>query len=108
MLAAILTGAVALIFVVAGIVNIRGSESVRDGFTRAGYPEGFNIVCGGLEVVGAALMLWPVMRPFGFALLGVIMVAAIATLLRLREPFTHLAPALAISALLAVTAAVAA
>jgi len=48
------------------------------------------------------------MRPFGFALLGVIMVAAIATLLRLREPFTHLAPALAISALLAITAAVAA
>jgi hypothetical protein len=106
MTAMILTGAVALIFAVAGIVNIWGAPSVRDGFERAGYPAGFHRVCGALELVGAALLLSTVTRPFGLALLGVIMVAAIATLLRLREPVAHLAPALAISALLVLAAAI--
>jgi hypothetical protein len=69
----ILTAALAVIFVVAGIINIIGRGTVKTDFARWGFPDGFNIVCGGLELVGAALLL---------------------PLLRYREPISHLAPAL--------------
>ena len=100
----ILTAAVAVIFVVAGIINILGRGTVKADFARWGFPVGFNIVCGGLELVGAALLLPPSTRSWGLALLGMIMVGAIFSLLRHREPISHLAPALGISTLLALVA----
>jgi hypothetical protein len=51
----ILTAALAVIFVVAGIINIIGRGTVKTDFARWGFPDGFNIVCGGLELVGHAL-----------------------------------------------------
>jgi hypothetical protein len=85
----ILTAALALIFVVAGIVNVIGRGTVKSDFARWGFPDGFNIVCGGLELVGAALLLLPSTR---------------FSLLRYREPISHLVPALGIATLLALDA----
>jgi uncharacterized membrane protein YphA (DoxX/SURF4 family) len=100
----ILTAALAVIFVVAGIINIIGRGTVKTDFARWGFPDGFNIVCGGLELVGAALLLPPSTRFWGLALLGMIMTGAIFSLLRYREPISHLAPALGIATLLALDA----
>jgi hypothetical protein len=77
---------------------------VKADFARWRFPSGFNLVCGGLELVGAALLLAPSTRFWGLALLGVIMAGAIFALLRHREPVSHLAPAFAIAALLALAA----
>jgi uncharacterized membrane protein YphA (DoxX/SURF4 family) len=82
----ILTAALAVIFVVAGIINIIGRGTVKTDFARWGFPDGFNIVCGGLELVGAALLLPSSTRFWGLALLGMIMTGAIFSLLRCREP----------------------
>jgi hypothetical protein len=77
---------------------------VKTDFARWGFPDGFNIVCGGLELVGAALLLPPSTRFWGLALLGMIMAGAIFSLLRYREPISHLAPAFGIATLLALDA----
>ena len=100
----ILTAALAVIFVVAGIINIMGRGTVKPDFARWGFPDGFNIVCGGLELVGSALLVLPSTRIWGLALLGMIMTGAIFSLLRYREPISHLAPAVGIAALLALDA----
>jgi DoxX-like family len=100
----ILTAALAVIFLVAGAINISGRGTVRADFARWRFPGGFHLVCGGLELVGAALLLSPSTRFCGLALLGVIMAGAIFSLLRHREPISHLAPAFAIAALLALAA----
>jgi hypothetical protein len=100
----ILTAALAVIFVVAGIINIIGRGTVKTDFARWGFPDGFNIVCGGLEACRRLLL--PSTRFWGLALLGMIMTGAILSLLRHREPISHLAPALGIAALLALDAIV--
>ena len=102
----VLTAALAVVFLVAGAINISGRGTVKADFARWGFPDGFNLVCGGLELVGAALLLLPSARFWGLALLGVIMAGAIFALLRHREPVSHLAPAFAIAALLAIAAVV--
>jgi uncharacterized membrane protein YphA (DoxX/SURF4 family) len=101
---AILMVALAVVFLVAGTINIRGRGTVKADFARWGFPAGFHLVCGGLELVGAALLLVPLTRFWGLALLGAIMAGAVFSLLRSREPVSHLAPAFVISALLALGA----
>ena len=100
----ILVGALAVVFLVAGVINTSGRGTVKADFARWGFPAGFHLVCGGLELVGAALLLLPSTRFWGLVLLGAIMVGAIFSLLRYREPVSHLAPAFGIAALLALAA----
>ncbi len=100
----ILVATLAVVFLVAGTINISGRGTVKADFARWGFPVGFNLICGGLELIGAALLLWPSTRLWGLALLGAIMVGAIFSLLRNREPLSHLAPALTLAALLAFAA----
>jgi uncharacterized membrane protein YphA (DoxX/SURF4 family) len=102
----ILLGALAVVFLVAGVINLGGRGTVKADFARWGYPAGFHLVCGGLELVGAALLLLPSTTSWGLALLGAIMAAAIFSLLRSREPLSHLAPAFVIAVLLALAALV--
>jgi hypothetical protein len=94
----------AIVFLGAGTINISGRGTVKADFARWGFPTGFNVVCGGLELVGAALLLSSSTRFWGLALLGAIMAGAILSLLRHREPLSHLAPAFGITALLALAA----
>ena len=101
---AILFGALAVVFLVAGMINLSGRGTVKADFARWGFPADFHLVCGGLELVGAALLLVPSTRLLGLALLGAIMVGAIVSLLRHREPVSHLVPAFGIAFLLALAA----
>jgi hypothetical protein len=89
-----------VVFLVAGAINLGGRGTVKADFARWGFPAGFNLVCGGLELVGAVLLLSSSTRLWGLALLAAIMAGAIFVLLRNREPLSHLAPALAIAAVL--------
>jgi uncharacterized membrane protein YphA (DoxX/SURF4 family) len=89
-----------VVFLVAGAINLGGRGTVKADFARWGFPAGFNLVCGALELVGAVLLLSSSTRLWGLALLAAIMAGAIFVLLRNREPLSHLAPALAIAAVL--------
>lgn len=73
----ILVAALTAVFLVAGTINLSGRGTVRADFERWGFPAGFNLVCGGLELVGAALLLLPPTRLWGLMLLGAIMAGAI-------------------------------
>ena len=102
----VLAGAVALVFLGAGGANFAGIGSIRADFVRWGYPAWFHRLCGGLELLGAALVLWPVTRLGGLALLGLVMAAAFFTLARHQEPAGHFMAAIGISALLILAAAI--
>lgn len=98
--------AVAVLFAVAGVVNLARPSAVRRDFARWGYPAWFPLLCGALEVLCAALLLGQQTRVSGLILAAAIMIGALFTLLRNREPFGHLAPALIFSVLIVVTAVV--
>ena len=88
-------------FLGAGLFNAVGTRATRDDFVRWGYPRWWCRVTGGLEIAAAALIAVPTGRDAGLALGAVIIVAAIATVLRRRE-FSHAAPLGAFAALLVV------
>jgi hypothetical protein len=102
----ILATIVAVLFAVAGMVNIAGRGAVKRDFARWGYPAWFQLFCGALELLSAALLLGQHTRVVGLTLAGAIMSGALFTLLRNREPFRHLVPALIFSALIVLTVAV--
>lgn len=102
----ILATIVAVLFAVAGVVNLARRGAPKRDFARWGYPAWFQLLCGALELLSAALLLAQQTRILGLALAGAIMIGALFTLLRNREPFGHLVPALVFSALLVITAAV--
>jgi uncharacterized membrane protein YphA (DoxX/SURF4 family) len=67
--------------IVAGGVNFAGHASVRESFARWGYP-GFHRVTGGLEVATGLLLLVPVTSRVGAIGSAIILLAAVATLIR--------------------------
>jgi hypothetical protein len=99
----ILAMILAVLFAVAGVVNLARPAAVKRDFARWGYPAWFQLLCGALELSSAALLVGRQTRVLGLALAGAIMIGALFTLLRNREPFGHLAPALVFSALIVVT-----
>ena len=101
----ILATIAAVLFAVAGVVNLAGLGAVKRDFARWGYPAWFHLLCGALELLSAALLLGQRTRVVGVTLAGAIMIGALFTLLRNREPFRHLAPALIFSALIVATVA---
>ena len=105
-LESILAAIVAVLFAIAGAVNLAGLGAVKRDFARWGYPAWFRFFCGALELSSAALLAGQATRVLGLMLAGAIMVGVLFTLLRNREPFRHLAPALVFSTLVVVIAAV--
>lgn len=65
-------------FVAIGVAKFASPEWPRH-FARWGYPDGFYLVIGALEVGGAMLLLAPKLSSYGAALLGAIMAGAAAT-----------------------------
>jgi putative oxidoreductase len=57
-----------------------GSPVWARNFARWGYPDGFYMVIGALEIAGGLMLLVPKVTSYGAALNGVILVAAAATL----------------------------
>jgi hypothetical protein len=74
-------------------VQCRGHTATRDEFVASGYPA-WCWVTGCLEILTAALIAVPLVRGAGIVLGAVVILAAVATLLRHR-PYAHLPPAVA-------------
>ena len=87
----------------AGLFNAIGTPATQSGFVRWGYPAWWCRLTGGLEMVSAVLIAFPVSRGAGLMLGAGIITAAVLTVLRHRE-FLHLAPLSVFVALLALAA----
>jgi len=96
--------ALGVVMIGAGGVNFAGPASVRESFARWGYPAGFHRVTGGLEVAAGLLLLIPVTSRVGAVGSAIILLAAVATLIRHRD-WGHLPGAVVLTA--AATAAIA-
>lgn len=91
----------ALAFTGASIGNAAGGAAIQAQFQRWGYPAWWNFVTAALELLDAALIVFPETRIFGFALGAVVMIAATATVIWRRE-YKHLPPCLVFVALIGI------
>ncbi len=69
----------ALAFLAAGGAKLAGAERMVGMFETLGFGQWFRFVTGGLEVIGALLLLAPRTAWLGGALLAVVMVGAVFT-----------------------------
>ena len=88
-------------FAGAGVFNASGGAAVQAGFIRWGYPAWWNFVTAAVELLGAGLIILPETRILGLALEAMVLIAAIATVMRHRD-YKHLPPAVALAALLGI------
>ena len=70
-------------------------------FERWGYPSGFHIVVGIIELVGGLTLLIPRLASYGALLLGGVMIAAAITHAMAGQPWTRPLPHLAMLMILA-------
>jgi uncharacterized membrane protein YphA (DoxX/SURF4 family) len=90
----------ALAFTAAAAANAFDLGGTAKNFRDWGYPRVWRFVTALLEVAGAAMIVVPQTRQAGVALLGLVIVAAIATIVRVRAGWSHLVPALGFGLLL--------
>ena len=80
----ILKALITLIFVGTAVLKLTGK--VAPDWERWGYSRRFMYATGIAELVALALLWWPGLEPIGLVLLG-----ALATLIRHREGLSHIA-----------------
>jgi len=85
----------------AGLFNAVGGAAVKAEFVRWGYPAWWNLVTAAVEVLAAALIVFPETRIWGLALAAMVMIAALATVIWRRE-YRHLLPGVALTALIGI------
>lgn len=83
----------ALGFLMFGAMKL-GSKQMVDEFTRYGMPQWFRVITGLLEIAGAALLVAGIWNNslvvYGGLLLTVIMVGAVITHLRIKDPVSKI------------------
>ena len=83
-----------LLFVLIGSMTVAGREMFVENFRRFGYPQWFRVVTGSLEVLGGLGLLLGIWLPWLAALasagLTLVMLGAVSTHLRIREPLQKL------------------
>ena len=88
-LAWILQGLLALIFIMAGFGKITGSKMHIEGFKKWGYPQWFRVVTGVIELVAAVLLIvgfWNgTVAIIGAAILVAVGIGGVITHLRIKD-----------------------
>jgi hypothetical protein len=80
---------ISLIFVGAAVQKFTGK--VAPNWNRWGYSRQFMYATGIAELVALALFWWPGLELVGSAGLGLVLLGALATLIRQREGLSHIA-----------------
>ncbi|WP_428393330.1 DoxX family protein [Lichenicoccus sp.] len=97
--------ALGAVMIGAGGVNFAGPASIRKSFADWGYPAGFHRVTGGLEVAAGLLLLIPMTSRVGAIGSAIILLAAVATVIRHRD-WGHLPGAVVLTAVAAAAIAI--
>jgi uncharacterized membrane protein YphA (DoxX/SURF4 family) len=97
-----------LLFLVIGSMTVAGMKMFVENFRRFGYPQWFRIVTGSLEVLGGIGLLIGTRLPWFAALasagLTLVMLGAVLTQLRTRDPLKKTALAIVLGVLAIVVA----
>ena len=92
-----------LLFVGIGSMTVAGRKMFVENFRRFGYPQWFRVVTGSLEVLGGLGLLIGIWLPWLAALasagLTLVMLGAVVTEVRTREPLQKIALPIVMGAL---------
>ncbi len=80
---------ISLIFVSTALLKLTGK--VAPDWKRWGYPRQFMLATGIAELVALALLWWPGLEIIGAAGLSLVLLGALATLVRNRDGLSHIA-----------------
>jgi hypothetical protein len=80
---------ISVVFVGAAVLKFTGT--VAPDWDRWGYSRQFMYAAGIAELVALALFWWPGLELVGAAGLGLVLLGALATLIRQREGLSHIA-----------------
>lgn len=99
----VLSCLLALFFLVGAIGNIFALGTVMEDYARWGYPGWFHYATGGLELTAALLLVRSTTRFLGTLLAGLVMLAAIVTVV-VHGEYTHAIAPLTVLAVACVVA----
>lgn len=92
-----------LLFLLIGSAAVAGMKMLVENFRRFGYPQWFRVVTGSLEVLGGIGLLIGILLPWlaelASAGLTLVMLGAVLTHLRTRDPWKEIILAIALGML---------
>jgi DoxX-like family len=92
---------VTLVFVAAAALKFNGKNAPN--WERWGFPRQVMYATGVAEIASVVLLWWPGLQFFGAVLMALVLLGALATLVRYHESPSHIAvPALTLAAVLAI------